>query len=56
VEERIPEGLSDLADVMKAASERGEIAGMDVATRFYEVGSPEGLKDFEAYVKRGGTG
>lgn len=40
----------DLADVYRALSERGELAGYEVAERFYEVGSPEGLADLERHL------
>jgi NDP-sugar pyrophosphorylase family protein len=46
IEQAIPPGASDLADTLKLASERGEIAGYEVTTPFFEIGSPEGLKAF----------
>jgi N-acetyl-alpha-D-muramate 1-phosphate uridylyltransferase len=42
----------DLADVYHALSLSGELAGFEVHQRFYEIGSPEGLRDTEAYFSR----
>ena len=48
VVEDIPAGaVVDLADVYRELSARGELAGYEVAERFYEAGSPEGLADLE---------
>lgn len=35
----------DLSEVQRALAERGELAGFEVATRFYEIGSPAGLAE-----------
>ncbi len=49
--EEIPAGeVVDLADVFHELSRRGELAGYEVESRFYEVGSPEGLADLEEYL------
>jgi len=45
----------DLADVMKKLSLDGHLAGFEVRERFYEIGSPVGLKDFQDYINRGGA-
>lgn len=48
----------DLADVYHQLSIAGQLAGFEVSVdeRFYEIGSPQGLKEAEAYLsKRGGT-
>lgn len=37
----------DLADVLSRLSKEGKLAGYEVQTPFYEVGSPEGLQDLE---------
>ncbi|HET9157138.1 MAG TPA: nucleotidyltransferase family protein [Myxococcaceae bacterium] len=51
VAERIPPAQpSDLADLFHTLSVGGELAGYEVTTRFYEVGSPAGLKDLEALL------
>ena len=52
VVDSIPEGVVDLADVFRDLSERGELAGFEVAERFYEVGSPEGVADLERHLGR----
>ena len=47
----IPAGsVVDLADVYRDLSSRGVLAGYEVAERFYEVGSPEGLADLERHL------
>lgn len=52
VADEIPaEGNADLAPLLHALSVRGELAGLEVSQRFYEIGSPEGLEDFEAWVR-----
>ncbi len=40
----------DLADLMRQLSLAGQLAGLEVAERFYEAGSPEGLHDLENYL------
>jgi NDP-sugar pyrophosphorylase family protein len=46
----------DLADVYQSLAEQGELAGYEVPTRFYEIGSPEGLADTRALLAgRAGT-
>ena len=56
----ISEGaVVDLADVYQGLLRRGQLAGFEIADRFYEIGSPEGLKDTEEYLRRrslSGTG
>jgi NDP-sugar pyrophosphorylase family protein len=52
VAEEIPAaGKADLADLLHALSRRGELAGMEVAERFYEIGSPAGLEDFAQWLR-----
>ena len=41
---------ADLAAVFHDLSLQGRLAGFEVHERFYEVGSPEGLRDFERYL------
>lgn len=51
VRERIPTGtVADLADVQRDLSLAGQLAGLEVEQRFYEAGSPEGLRDLEEYL------
>lgn len=38
---------SDLATIFRDLSLRGELAGLEVFQRFYEIGSPEGLRELE---------
>jgi NDP-sugar pyrophosphorylase family protein len=49
IEGEVPSGeRHDLAELFGALSRRGELAGLRVHERFYEIGSPEGLADLEA--------
>ncbi len=51
VKQHIPAGIAtDLADVMATISKEGLVAGFPVAERFYEVGSPAGLRDLERHL------
>jgi NDP-sugar pyrophosphorylase family protein len=43
----------DLADLYHALSLAGRLAGFEVSERFYEIGSPQGLKEAEVYFSRG---
>lgn len=53
VEHRIPAGAPyDLGTLFSQLSREGLLGGFEVAQRFYEVGSPEGLRDLEAYLGR----
>ena len=52
VVESIPSGgVCDLGDVYHELSLRGDLAGFEVDTRFFEVGSPEGLTALESYLE-----
>jgi NDP-sugar pyrophosphorylase family protein len=47
-----PEGARfDLADVSTALVEQGQLAGFEVQERFYEIGSPAGLAETDAYLR-----
>jgi NDP-sugar pyrophosphorylase family protein len=51
VESEIPSGeRCDLAEVFGELSRRGEVAGLRIRERFYEIGSPEGLADLETLL------
>ena len=51
IEEGVPEGTkADLADVYHRLSVAGRLAGFEVTQRFYEIGSPTGLADFETWI------
>jgi NDP-sugar pyrophosphorylase family protein len=53
ITQRLESGATaDLADLCADLSETGDLAGYEVFERFYEVGSPQGLADFEAFVAR----
>ena len=45
-----PDVPYDLADLCASLSARGSLAGYEVTNRFYEIGSPEGLRDTEQYL------
>jgi hypothetical protein len=42
----------DLADVCHDLSLRGELAAFEVAERFYEIGSPQGMRETEEFFRR----
>jgi NDP-sugar pyrophosphorylase family protein len=44
-------GGADLAALFNALSVRGALAGFEVGQRFYEIGSPSGLEDFERWLR-----
>jgi NDP-sugar pyrophosphorylase family protein len=50
--ERPADTAFDLADVLAELARRGELAGYEIATRFYEVGSPEGWRETDALLRR----
>jgi len=52
----IPEDtLCDLTELYKDLAQKNRLAGYEVFRRFYEVGSVQGLRDFENFIeKRGG--
>lgn len=51
--ERLPEGRPcDLADLYRALVAEGRMAGHEVTQRFYEIGSPQGLEETAAHLRR----
>jgi len=53
VAREIPGGAkADLAELFHALSVRGQLAGFESRERFYEIGSPAGLQDFEEWLQR----
>ena len=51
VVDAVPAGATvDLAEIFRTLSSRGELAGHEVAERFYEVGSPSGVADLEHHL------
>ncbi|MBX7220714.1 MAG: nucleotidyltransferase family protein [Blastocatellia bacterium] len=50
--ERIPpDTFFDLADLYHNLVETGEMIGYEVTERFYEIGTPQGLQETEAFLK-----
>lgn len=45
----VPE-VFDLATLLHDLSRQGRLGGIEVCERFYEIGSPQGLADFERYL------
>src|SRR3954453_20561524 len=50
VEEFSPGEAADLARLFKKLSRQGVLRGHEIFERFYEIGSPQGLDDFTAYI------
>lgn len=50
VQQHIPAGKSDLAELYRGLSLRGELGWFSVEERFYEIGSMTGLADFEHFL------
>jgi NDP-sugar pyrophosphorylase family protein len=46
----IEEESFDIADVFSSLSRDGKLAGVEVFTRFYEIGSFSGIEDFRRYI------
>jgi NDP-sugar pyrophosphorylase family protein len=42
----------DLADVTKELALAGKLAGFEVSSRFHEIGTPEGLREADEYLRR----
>jgi NDP-sugar pyrophosphorylase family protein len=48
----LPSGVRfDLADLLRDLAVQGDLAGFEVDTRFYEIGSPGGLAELDALLK-----
>jgi len=45
---------SDLADLLSRLSDEGRLAGFEAKARFYEIGSPSGLAELEAFLTTSG--
>ena len=51
IERGVPENEpADLAPLLTRLSREGRLAGYEVFDRFYEIGSPAGLRELEAYL------
>src|SRR5579862_3700646 len=49
--EQLPPGVrSDMAPLLNRLSLEGSLTGFEATERFYEIGSPQGLHDFEQYI------
>ena len=46
------EGACDLAELFRSLAQAGQLAAWEATQRFYEIGSPAGLFETEAYLKR----
>jgi NDP-sugar pyrophosphorylase family protein len=49
-----PDIVFDLSRVFQDLIATGRLAGFEVPDRFYEIGSPEGFRETEAYLTHGG--
>ena len=49
--EAISESVFDLSTLYHRLSLAGQLAGYEVTERFYEIGSPAGLHDLEAWLQ-----
>lgn len=49
------DAVVDLAAVQQALVARGQLAGCEIAGRFYEIGSPEGLAELDALLRPRGS-
>jgi len=45
---------ADLADLFNKMSVAGELAGLEITDRFYEVGSQNGIAEFSGFAERAG--
>jgi NDP-sugar pyrophosphorylase family protein len=46
-----PERPFDLAELYESLAESGRLAGIEVRDRFFEIGSPQGLAETEAFIE-----
>lgn len=54
VETLVPKGgVADLADLFHSLSESGRLAGLEAHERFYEIGSPDGLRNLNTHLRVG---
>lgn len=54
VEATVPSGsVTDMSTVLTALSRAGQLAGYEATERFYEIGSPSGLRDLESRLEAG---
>jgi len=51
IEQEVPPAQhSDLAPILNKLSVEGRLGGFEATERFFEIGSPQGLRDFEEYI------
>jgi NDP-sugar pyrophosphorylase family protein len=50
-----PDATSDLASLYSLLSREGQLGGFEVYTRFYEIGSTEGLRELEDHLASSST-
>jgi hypothetical protein len=50
IEVRVPPSPLDLADVYRDLLRRGQLASYQAVERFYEIGSPGGIAEFNAFL------
>jgi NDP-sugar pyrophosphorylase family protein len=50
------DAVVDLADVQQSLVRQGQLTGYEIAERFYEIGSHEGLNELDALLRRGQVG
>ena len=56
VAERVPTTWpADLSAVFAELSREGKLAAFEANRKFYEIGSPSGLTDFQSYLRESGT-
>jgi hypothetical protein len=53
IADRPPDSVFDLAEIYHDLSLRGELAGLEVFERFYEIGSQTGLQETDEFLTRG---
>lgn len=52
IEERIPSGtVADVADLYSSLASEDRLAGYEVTDRFFEIGSEEGIRDLERWLR-----
>lgn len=50
LEDTRPGTPTDLADIYRRLSLQGQLAGYEVSQRFFEIGTPDGVQQMEAYL------
>lgn len=49
--DRAPPGARDLSDLYAQLAREGQLCGFEASERFYEIGTPEGLAETEAFLR-----